>query len=172
VGIVRLQAYPSPRRYGEPRRHHAAAALYLFAVHLIASTGSAFAINGFAGLTGAQILSFWLSFILFNGYVVLEVASLAAFYFAARPRSGRPNPAAIWYFIAALLVIISFISTVWGAPAEKTFLDDSGTYLAVGTRTVKVFIGIGFAAVAVMCMLIGAVETARRRKAAHQTVVI
>jgi hypothetical protein len=172
VGIVRLQAYPSPPRYGEPRRHRAAAALYLFAVHLIASTGSAFAINGFAGLTGAQILSFWLSFILFNGYVALEVASLAAFYFAARPRSGRPNPAAIWYFIAALLVVISFISTVWGAPAEKTFLDDSGTYLAVGTRTVKVFIGIGFAGVAVMCMLIGAVETARRKKAAQQTVVI
>src|ERR1700704_1681404 len=103
VGIVRLQAYPSPRRYGEPGRHPAAAALYLFGVHLIASTGSAFAINGFAGLTGAQILSFWLSFILFNGYVALEVASLAAFYFAARPRSGRPNPAAIRYFIAALL---------------------------------------------------------------------
>jgi hypothetical protein len=146
--------------------------LYLFGVHLIASTGSAFAINGFAGLTGAQILSFWLSFILFNGYVVLEVGSLAAFYFAARPRSGRPNPAAIWYFIAALLVIISFISTVWGAPAEKTFLDDSGTNLAVGARTVKVFIGIGFAGVAVMCMLIGAIETAKRKKAAQQTVVI
>ena len=141
-------------------------------MHLVASSGNAFAINGFAGLTGAQILSFWLTFILFNGYVMLEVASLAAFYFAARPRSGRPNPAAIWYFIASLLVMISFISTVWGAPAEKTFLDDSGTYLAVGARAIRVFIGIGFAGVAVMCMLVGAIETARRKKAARQTVVI
>ena len=141
-------------------------------MHLLASTGSAFAINGFAGLTGAQILSFWLSFILFNGYVMLEVVALATFYFAARPRSGRPNPAAIWYFIASLLVMISFISTVWGAPAEKTFLDDSGTYLAVGARAVRVFIVIGFAAVAVSCMLIGAIDTGRRRKAAQQAVVI
>ena len=138
----------------------------------IASSGSAFAINGFAGLTGAQILSFWLSFILFNMYVVLEVGALATFYFAARPRSGRPNPAAIWYFIASLLVVISFISTVWGAPAEKTFLDDSGTYLAVGTKAVKVFIGLGFAAVAVACMMMGAVDTARRKRARAQTVVI
>jgi hypothetical protein len=141
-------------------------------MHLVASTGSAFAINGFAGLTGAQILSFWFSFILFNGYVVLEVVALATFYFAARPRAGRPNPAAIWYFIASLLVMISFISTVWGAPAEKTFLDDSGTYLAVGARAVKVFIGIGFAGVAVMCMLVGAIDTSRRRRAAQQAVVI
>jgi hypothetical protein len=138
----------------------------------IADSGSAFAINGFAGLTGSQILSFWLSFLLFNGYVVLEAAALATFYFAARPRSGHPNPAAIWYFIAALLVVISFITTVWGAPAEKAFLDDSGTYLAVGTKAVKIFIGIGFAAVAVMFMAIGALETARRKKAAAQTVVI
>lgn len=141
-------------------------------MNFLASSGSAFAINGFAGLTGAQILSFWLSFILFNMYVVLEVGALATFYFAARPRAGRPNPAAIWYFIASLLVVISFISTVWGAPAEKTFLDDSGTYLAVGTKAVKVFIGLGFAAVAVACMMMGAVETARRKRAGAQTVVI
>ena len=141
-------------------------------MNFIADSGSAFAINGFAGLTGAQILSFWLSFILFNGYVALEATALATFYFAARPRHGHPNPAAIWYFIAALLVVISFISTVWGAPAEKTFLDDSGTYLAVGTKAVKIFIGIGFAAVAVMLMMVGALETARRKKAAAQTVVI
>lgn len=136
------------------------------AMHLVASANSAFAINGFAGLTGAQQLSFWLSFILFNMYVVLEVVSLATFYFAARPRQGRPNPAAIWYFIAAVWVVMAFITTVWAAPAEKSFLDDSGTFLAVGTRTVKVFIGLFFAAIAVMCLLIGFVDTARRRRAA------
>ena len=141
-------------------------------MHVLASSGSAFAINGFAGLTGAQQLSFWLTFILFNGYVGLEVICLASFYFAARPRSGAPNPAAIWYFIASLWVVLAFISTVWAAPAEKSFLDDSGTFLAVGTRTVKVFIGLGFAAVAVGCLLIGVFETARRKKLARQTLVI
>ncbi|HSP64734.1 MAG TPA: hypothetical protein VLO10_00955, partial [Candidatus Deferrimicrobium sp.] len=91
-------------------------------MHVLADSGSAFAINGFAGLTGAQQLSFWFSFILFNGYVGLEAVCLAAFYFAARPRSGSPNPAAIWYFIGALWVVMSFITTVWAAPAEKAFL--------------------------------------------------
>jgi hypothetical protein len=142
-------------------------------MHMLAdSSGSAFAINGFAGLTGAQQLSFWFAFILFNGYVMLEVMCLAAFYFASRPRSGGTNPAAIWYFIAALWVVMAFITTVWAAPAEKAFLDDTGTSLAVGTRTVKVFIGIAFAGVAVTCMLIGAVETARRKKAERQALVI
>ena len=139
---------------------------------LAASGGSAFAINGFAGLKGAEQLSFWLAFILFNMYVGLEVVCLAAFYFASRPRSGLPNPAAIWYFIAALWVVMAFITTVWAAPAEKAFLDDSGTFIAVGTRTVKVFIGLAFAGVAVACMLVGAVETAKRKRAAQQTVVI
>jgi hypothetical protein len=142
-------------------------------MHLVASSGSAFAINGFAGLTGPQQLSFWLSFILFNGYVMLEAVCLAAFYFASRPRGGGgPNPAAIWYFIGALLVVMAFITTVWAAPAEKAFLDDSGTFLAVGTRTIKVFIGIGFAGVAVLCLLVGAVETARRKRVERQTLVI
>ncbi|HEY8756685.1 MAG TPA: hypothetical protein VIN65_10105 [Candidatus Dormibacteraeota bacterium] len=142
-------------------------------MHMLAdSSGSAFAINGFAGLTGAQQLSFWLAFILFNGYVMLEVVCLASFYFAARPRSGSPNPAAIWYFIASLWVVMAFITTVWAAPAEKAFLDDSGTFIAVGTRTVKVFIGLGFAAIAVMCLLIGVVETGRRKRTSRQTLVI
>lgn len=141
-------------------------------MHLLADSGSAFAINGFAGLRSAQQLSFWLTFILFNGYVVLEATSLAAFYFAARPRAGAPNPAAIWYFIAGLWVVMAFITTVWAAPAEKSFLDDSGTFLAVGTRTMKIFIGMGFAGVAVVCLLVGAVETARRKRSAARTLVI
>jgi hypothetical protein len=143
------------------------------AMHMLAASGSnAFAINGFAGMPGAEQLSFWLSFILFNMYVGLEVVCLAAFYFASRPRSGLPNPAAIWYFIAALWVVMAFITTVWAAPAERSFLDDSASFVAVGTRTVKVFIGLAFAAVAVACLLLGAVETARRKRAAEQTIVI
>jgi formate hydrogenlyase subunit 3/multisubunit Na+/H+ antiporter MnhD subunit len=139
---------------------------------LVASSSSAFAINGFTGLTGAQQLSFWLTFILFNMYVVLEVISLAAFYFAARPRHGRPNPAAIWYFVAAVLVVFAFITTVWAAPAEKAFLDDTGTQLAVGTKAIKLFIGIAAAALAVLSLLVGMVDTARRRRASSQEVVV
>ncbi|HEY8674747.1 MAG TPA: hypothetical protein VIO13_02100 [Candidatus Dormibacteraeota bacterium] len=141
-------------------------------MHILADSGSAFAINGFAGMRTAEQLSFWFAFILFNGYVMLEAVSLAAFYFAARPRAGRPNPAAIWYFIASLWVVMAFITTVWAAPAEKAFLNDSGSSLGVGTRTIKVFIGLAFAGVAVTCLLIGAVETARRKRAAQQTLVI
>lgn len=142
-------------------------------MQMVASSGSAFAINGFAGLSGPQQLSFWLAFLLFNGYVVLEVVCLASFYFASRPRGGgRPNPAAVWYFIASLWVVMAFITSVWAAPAEKAFLDDSGSFIAVGTRTMKVFIGLGFAAVAVTCLLIGAAETARRRRAQRAALVI
>ena len=139
---------------------------------LLADSSSAFAINGFAGLSGAQQLSFWLTFILFNGYVVLEVVCLASFWFAARPRHGRPNPAAVWYFVASLFVVLAFISTVWAAPAEKSFLDDSGSFIAVGTRTVKVFIGLGFAAVAVGCLLAGVLATVGRRRAESAAVTI
>jgi hypothetical protein len=172
VGIVRVQAYAPRRRYGAAPAA-ASFVVSLPAMHLVASSSSAFAVNGFTGLSGSQQLSFWLSFILFNGYVVLEAACLAAFYFASRPRGGgRPNPAAIWYFIAALWVVMAFITTVWAAPAEKAFLDDSGTSIAVGTRTIKVFIGLGFAAVAVVCLLLGAVETARRRRAQQAALVI
>lgn len=142
-------------------------------MQMVASSGSAFAINGFAGLKSPEQLSFWLAFILFNGYVVLEAISLASFYFASRPRGGgRPNPAAIWYFIAALWVVLAFITSVWAAPAEKAFLDDSGSFIAVGTRTVKVFIGLGFAAVAVVCLLVGAIDTARRKRSQQATLVI
>lgn len=142
-------------------------------MHLVASSGSAFAINGFAGMSGANQLSFWLSFILFNGYVVLEALSLTALYFAARPRDGHPNPAAIWYFAASVLGVLAFISTVWGAPAEKTFLDDAGTSIALGTRAVHVLFGvIVFGGGATLCLLAGAVSTARRRREASSALVI
>jgi hypothetical protein len=142
-------------------------------MHLVADSGSAFAINGFAGLSTAAQLSFWFAFILFNGYVVLEAVSLAAFYFASRPRRGRPNPAAIWYFAASVLVVMAFISTVWAAPAEKAFLDNSGTHLAVGTRATLIFVGIiVFAFPAVLCLLAGFIQTGRRKKADRSALVI
>lgn len=134
-------------------------------MRMLADSSSPFAINGFSGFSGANQLSFWLTFILFNGYVGLEAIALASFYLTSRNRGGGPNPAAIWHFIASIWVVLAFITLVWAAPAEKAFLDDSGTSLGVGTRMIKIFIGLAFAGVAVLCMLIGAVDTARRRRA-------
>ena len=129
-----------------------------------AATNNAFAINGFTGLTNTQIFSFLFMFILFNGYVVLMAGALASFYVTAKPRYGRVRTAAIWHFIAALWIMLAFISTVWGAPAEKSFIQDGTTNLGVGSRTVSLFIGVGFAAVGVLCMLIGFVQGARQKR--------
>src|SRR5438874_9704031 len=91
-----------------------------------------FSISGFTGLTTAQIISFLLMFVLFNFYVVLEAASLVAFYVTAKPRHGTVRTAAVWHFAATLLLLVSFISTVWCAPAEKTFIGGDPTSLGIG----------------------------------------
>jgi hypothetical protein len=108
-------------------------------------------------------------FILFNGYVVLEAAALAAFYVTAKPRHGRVRTAAIWHFYAACLLMVSFISTVWGAPAEKTFLGDA-THLGIGQRAIMIFVGMAIAGVALLCMLIGFVAGGRQKRALREEV--
>ena len=74
MGIVRLQAYPHRGvTGGAAAPPQAAVARCIFPpMHSRRLRKQAFAINGFAGLTGAQILSFWLSFILFNAYVAVQ----------------------------------------------------------------------------------------------------
>ena len=85
-----------------------------------------FSISGFTGLTTAQIISFFIVFVIFNAYVVLMVIALVAFYFTSKPRHGVVRTAAIWHFVAVLWMLMAFIGTVWGAPAEKTFLGGHG----------------------------------------------
>ena len=136
---------------------------------MIAAAGSnnAFAINGFTGFSNTQIVSFFFMFLLFNGYVVLEAASLAAFYVTSKPRHGRVRTAAIWHFMASVLFMLAFVSTVWGAPAEKSFIGTTAppAELGVGTRTIALFIGMGiFAAPGVLCMLIGFILGARQKR--------
>ena len=138
---------------------------------LLADSSTPFAINGFSGMSGSQILSFWLVFILFNGYVVLEVVSLASFWFAARPRHGHPNVAAVWYFIASLVGVLCFITTVWAAPAEKSFIDDGGN-IGLGPHTWAIFAGLAFGAVAAAFLLIGALTTMSRRRAESASITI
>lgn len=125
---------------------------------------NAFSINLFNGMTPAQIVSVILVFVIFNGYVVLMTAALVAFYLTARPRHGRVRTAAIWHFIAMLLIMVAFISTVWGAPAEKSFIGSDQQALGIGSRAVTIFIGFGFAAAGVFCMLIGFAQGARQKR--------
>ena len=131
--------------------------------------------NLFTGMTDRQILSALLTFMLFNFFVVLEVIALAAFYVSTRPRRGRVRTAPILYAVAAFWFLMCFISTVWAAPAEKSFLDADtppGDALFAGARFQKVLIGLGFAAIGILCMLAGAVLGAQQKRAAAQRALL
>lgn len=147
---------------------------------IAAGSNNAFAINGFAGMSNPQIVSFFFVFLLFNGYAVLEAASLAAFYLTAKPRHGRVRTAAIWHFFASLLVMVAFISTVWAAPAEKAFVNTAGDSLTLQQtpniqvlglglgRADMLFVGVALAGAAVFCMLIGFVKGGRQKRALRE----
>jgi len=99
-----------------------------------------FSISGFNGLTTAQIISFFIDFVLFNAYVVLIVIAMAGFYFTAKPRHGVVRTAAIWHFVAVLWMLMAFIGTVWAAPAEKTWLTlNSLSQLGISQRGINAF---------------------------------
>ena len=105
--------------------------------------------NLFQGMTNHEIVSSLLGFLLFNGYVVLLVIALSAFWVTSRPRRGRVRVAALWHIAAAFSIMWSFVSTVWAAPVEKSFLDADQQPLEPffqGVRFQKVVIGLAFAA--------------------------
>ncbi len=127
--------------------------------------------NLFTGMTDHEIVSSILGFLLFNGYVVLLVASLSAFWVTSRPRRGRVRVSALWHMLATFWVMWAFISTVWAAPVEKSFIDASQQPLEPffqGERFGKVVVGLIFAAMAVTCMVIGAVRAGREKRASAQ----
>lgn len=141
-----------------------------------AGSNNAFAINGFTGLTNPQIFSFLFVFIIFNFYVVLMATALASFYVTSKPRHGQVRSAAIWHFWAAVVLIFSFITTVWGAPAEKSFVDPTGQSLSFNQtanisigglnigRAGMMFLGLVIAVIAMNLMLIGFVQASRQRR--------
>ncbi len=131
---------------------------------IAAGSNNAFAINGFGGMPVTEIFSFFMMFIIFNFYAMLMAASLAAFYVTSKPRHGRVRRAAIWHFIALLWVMLAFITTVWAAPAEKSFIANSGTSVALGDRAHNAFFGFGFAFIAIACMMIGFMQGTRERR--------
>jgi hypothetical protein len=128
-----------------------------------------FSISGFTGLTTAQIISFFIAFVIFNVYVVLLVVALVGFYFTSKPRHGKIRTAAIWHFYATCWMLLAFIGTVWGAPAEKTFLGGTGLgTLGIGQRAINEFISMGFALVAVLCMATGFAMASRQNRALRE----
>ena len=143
---------------------------------IAAGSNNAFAINGFTGLSNPQIVSFFFVFLIFNGYVVLMTMSLAAFYVTSKPRHGQVRTAAIWHFAASCLVMLAFISTVWGAPAEKSFVNTPGDTLTLIQpanisvfglglgRADMLFVGMFLAGLAFLCMLIGFLRGARQKR--------
>ena len=119
--------------------------------------------NLFGGMTKAQIVSAILAVAVFGLFVLLEAAALTAFYITSRPRRGRVRTAALWHAVAAIWFLLSIISTVWAAPAEKSFLTTAGNF-GVGDRMVKLFVGAAFAAVGIACMLSGGLVGARQAR--------
>jgi hypothetical protein len=131
-----------------------------------------FSISGFGGLTTAQIISFFIDFVLFNAYVVLIVIAMVGFYFTSKPRHGVVRTAAIWHFFAVIWMLMAFIGTVWAAPAEKTWLVlNSLSQFGVSQRGINAFISMGFAFIAVVCMAIGFAGASRQNRAIREKVL-
>ena len=125
--------------------------------------------NLFTGMTDRQIWSAVLMFGLFNLFAICEAAALAAFYIASRPtRGGRVRTGAIIHIVAGLLFMIAIISTVWAAPAEKSFVENGTMF--TGDRFVKVIVGIVFMVLGLITMVAGAMVTSQqKREAARQS---
>ena len=122
--------------------------------------------NLFTGMTDRQIISAALMFALFNLYVICEAGALAAFYISSKPVRGRVRTGAAIHLVAGLLFMISLISTVWAAPAEKSFVE-SGT-MFTGDRFAKVIVGLVFMAMGLATMVFGAIVTAQQKREAQR----
>jgi hypothetical protein len=131
-----------------------------------------FSISGFTGLTTAQIISFFIVFVIFNAYVVLIVIAMVAFYYTSKPRNGVVRTAAFWHFVAVMWMLLAFIGTVWGAPAEKTFLGGTGlATLGIGQRAINEFISMAFAFIAVVCMAVGFARASSQNREIREQVL-
>lgn len=149
-----------------------------------AATNNAFAISGFTGLSNPQIVSFFFTFLIFNFYVVIMAAAMASLYVTAKPRHGRVRTAAIWHFWAVCVVMLSFITTVWGAPAEKTFVNSDGSALSLNQtanitigglgigRAGMMFVGLFFAIVAINLVLYGYIQGARQKRELREAALV
>jgi uncharacterized membrane protein len=126
--------------------------------------------NLFTGMSNRQIWSAVLMIGLFTFWVMCEGAALAAFYVSSRPtRGGRVRTGSLIYLVAGILFLISLVSTVWAAPAEKSFVDANGTMFA-GDRFIKVIVGLVFMVFGFVTMAAAALVTsAQKREAARES---
>jgi hypothetical protein len=104
--------------------------------------------NLFTGMSHDQIVSFFIVFAITGYYVTLIAAALVGFWLASRPTQGRVGTAGIWHILAVVLVCFSVVTLVWGAPAQKSFFNDS-------ERTTNMVIGLVVSAVAILCIGVG-----------------
>jgi hypothetical protein len=129
--------------------------------------------NLFTGMTDHEIISALLMFALFNLYVMLLAAALVAFYVSSKPRRGRVRTAALWHMGAAVVFLFCMITTVWAAPAEKSFIDtDLAETFFKGERFQKVVIGLVAAAVGVGMIIVGLLRGSRQRREAAQEALL
>lgn len=124
------------------------------------------AVNLFTGMTDRQIISAVLMFALFNLYVICVAGSLAAFYISSRPVRGRVRTGSAIYLVAGVLFMISLVSTVWAAPAEKSFVDNGTMF--TGDRFVKVIVGLVFMAMGLATMAFAAIVTSQQKREAQR----
>ena len=124
---------------------------------------NAFAINGFTGMTHDQIVSFWIMIAITGYYTTLIAASLTAFSFASRPGPrGRVHTAALWQLPALFFYVISVTSLVWGAPAEKSFFNDS-------TRTGKIIFGLVLSVIGAIFMVAGVLHAQMQKRGSESS---
>ncbi|HEY6377861.1 MAG TPA: hypothetical protein VI316_01645 [Candidatus Dormibacteraeota bacterium] len=129
--------------------------------------------NLFTGMTDHEIISALLMFALFNLYVMLLAAALVAFYVSSKPRRGRVRTAALWHMGAAVVFLFCLITTVWAAPAQKSFIDaDLAETFFKGERFQKVVIGLVAAVVGVGMIIVGLVRGSRQRREAAQEALL
>jgi uncharacterized membrane protein len=128
--------------------------------------------NLFTGMSQNQVISSGLTFVLFNGYAVLLAAALIGFHFCSRPVPRRVRLGALWHVAAVLLIMLAFVTMVWAAPAEKSFLngdnllDISAPSLSafLDLRLAKVIMGVAFAGLGFVCIVLGTVVSVRQRR--------
>jgi hypothetical protein len=82
------------------------------------------------------------------------------------------------------VILFSFVTTIWGAPAEKAFVNTTGSSLSLSQganitvfgygvgRAAMMFIGLAFAIFAMNLMLIGFIQGARQRRELRERALV
>ena len=123
--------------------------------------------NLFSGFTSHQIISFLLAVGVFTVYAGLVALAVIMFYVTSRPSKGRIRTASMWHIVALALFLLSTVTTVWGAPAEKSFLGNTGDQLFdwSADRIFKMEVGAAFAVLGLICLVVGILHGGAQKRA-------